>query len=319
MRVRSLAKGMLTFIPGMQWLGTQGQALGGHTDSALYCYSVWLKHLTFLGQHGLKRVPSTVAELGPGGSIGVGAAAMLCGADHYVSLDVVRHTNTERNLAIFDELVKLFERRASRPDRGWPDFDPYLDKNLFPSDLLTPELLVQTLAPDRVASIRNAIANSDRASSGSQTVRYVAPWFDANVISEGTIDLIISHSVLEHVTDVDGTYRALHRWLRPGGWMSHQIDFKSHGLSKEWNGYRAYSELTWKLMLGKRPFMINREPCSVHLEQLQKNGFQILCAMKHMRQDGVPRSRVSPRWTQLSDEDLNCSGLFVQARKSGLN
>ena len=313
MRIRSLARGMVTFVPGLKWVGTVG---GGHTASATYCYSVWLKHLTLLRQNGLEAVPDSVAELGPGGSIGVGLAALLSGAHHYVALDVLPHTTMERNVAVFDELVELFRNRAPRPDKGWPDFDAHLDDKLFPSHILTPALLEEMLAPERVARLRHAITHVGRSDGAAESIEYVAPWSDASVIAENSVDLIVSHSVLEHVTDLGNTYRALYRWLRPQGWMSHQIDFKSHGLSPEWNGYRRYSEFLWKLLVGRRPFSINREPCSVHLNYLREMGFETTLVLKHLRSDGIKRSQLTSHWAGLSDEDLNCSGLFVQARKA---
>jgi SAM-dependent methyltransferase len=304
---------MVTFVPGLKWVGTVG---GGHTASATYCYSVWLKHLTLLRQNGLEAVPDSVAELGPGGSIGVGLAALLSGAHHYVALDVLPHTTMERNVAVFDELVELFRNRTPRPDKGWPDFDAHLDDKLFPSHILTPALLEEMLAPERLARLRHAITHLGRSDGAADSIDYVAPWSDASVIAESSVDLIVSHSVLEHVTDVENTYRALHRWLKPQGWMSHQIDFKSHGLSPEWNGYRRYSEFLWKLQVGRRPFSINREPCSVHLNYLREMGFEPTLVLKHLRSDGIKRSQLTSHWAGLSDEDLNCSGLFVQARKA---
>jgi len=94
------------------------------------------------------------------------------------------------------------------------------------------------------------------------TITYAAPWSDAAVIEPGSIDVVISHAVLEHVVDLEGTYRALSLWLKAGGMMSHQIDFTSHGTAERWNGYRAYSEFLWKMIAGRRPYLINREPCS---------------------------------------------------------
>ena len=313
MRIRSLLRGMVTFVPGMKWVGNVG---GGHTASATYCYSVWLKHLTLLRANGLHAVPDSVAELGPGGSIGVGLAALLSGARHYVALDVLPHTRIERNLAVFDELVELFRNRAPRPDKGWPDFDAHLDDRLFPSQILTPTLLEKLLAPERLARLRHAITHLGRSNDATESIEYVAPWSDASVIADNSVDLIVSHSVLEHVTDLGNTYRALYRWLRPQGWMSHQIDFKSHGLSTEWNGYRRYSEFVWKLLVGRRPFSINREPCSVHLNYLREMGFETTFVLKHLRSDGIQRSQLTSHWARLSDEDLNCSGLFVHARKA---
>ncbi len=71
----------------------------------------------------------------------------------------------------------------------------------------------------------------------------------------------------------------------------------------------------WKLALGKRPYMINREPGSVHLKLMQDAGFQLVKHEKFFREDGIRREELAPRWADISEEDLNCSGLYVIARK----
>lgn len=313
MVLKSLVKGLLTNIPGVEPLLRQRTA--GITQSAEYAYWVWMKHLTLLWENGLSTIPETVAELGPGDSLGVGLAALLCGARRYYALDVQEYANPAANLAMLDRLVELFRTRAPRPSEGWPDFDRYLDARLFPSHILTDTLLSASLDDSRIDRIRDAIASPGRAQDGI-CVQYIVPWSDAGVLVPGCVDVLLSHSVLEHVVDLEGTYRALALWMRPGGLMSHQIDFDSHGITAAWNGYRAYSESFWRVLLGKRLYMINREPYSTHVRLLRANGLQATCLMKAMRTDGIARSRLAPRWRHLGDEDLNCSGAFVQARRT---
>jgi hypothetical protein len=143
----------------------------------------------------------------------------------------------------------------------------------------------------------------------------MVPWSEDNVIAKDSVDVILSHSVLEHVVDIEKTYQALYSWLKPNGMMSHQIDFESHGLSETWNGYRAYSELLWKIMNGKRDFMINRQAHSAHIDLMVKNGFHVICDLTTHRTDGIQRSDLSDYWKNITDDDLTCSGAFIQARK----
>src|SRR5262249_40500844 len=142
----------------------------------------------------------------------------------------------ETNLRIFDELVELLGKRAPRPQKGWPDYDAHLDSGLFPSHILGDELLARTLAPRRVAQIRNAIVHGEASAPGI-TIAYKAPWSDAGVIRRDSVDLILSHAVLTEVADLAGAYRALYTWLKPGGLMTHQIGFDFYGLTGHWNGY----------------------------------------------------------------------------------
>ena len=84
--IRALIRGLATFIPG--YVSGSPREPGG-TVSPRYCYSVWLRHLVMASDGCLFEYPKTVAELGPGDSIGIGLAALISGADEYYAFDVV--------------------------------------------------------------------------------------------------------------------------------------------------------------------------------------------------------------------------------------
>jgi len=312
MRLTPIARGLLTYVPAVNDL-LRPSRTEGQTESASYCYSLWMRHLTLLHAHGFRGTPTTVAELGPGETLGVGLCALLSGSDHLVGLDVVAHSNVQKNQASLDALLPLFRERASGLVKGWPDYSAHLDARQFPGSILTEEILADALRPDRIDAIRRALTGA--TPSNPVTIDYKAPWTDPRVIDAGTVDLIMSSSVLEHVVDLPYTYKALYQWLKPGGWMSHQVDLKSHGLTRRWNGFRSCSEGIWNLAAGRRPYLINRHPVSVHLQLMQEAGFKLVTQMKMLRDDGIRREELAPRWADISDEDLNCSALFVIATK----
>lgn len=310
MELLPVIKGIVTFVPGVADQLAKRKTSG--TASPRYCYEVWLKHLTMLRESGVQTIPDTLAELGPGSSLGIGLAALLSGVKRYYALDVVRYANAERNLIVFDDLVELFSKRAGRPSKGWPDYDQYLDSNLFPGHILTNRVLNTALAKERVESIRLALLNT---SDEGSIIKYAVPWNETHVIRKESVDLILSHSVLEHVTDLEKTYNACSLWLKPNGWMSHQIDFTSHHLTKAWNGCWAYPEWLWKLIVGKRPYLINRQPYSRHINLIEKNGFEIVCHLKNHKPGGIERSALAPYWQDLPEDDFTCSSTFIQAYK----
>lgn len=312
MRIKSVVKGMLTFIPGISRVLPEPKT--GGTDQAAYCYGVWLKHLVFLDANGYEEIPNKLAELGPGDSLGIGLCAMLSGTDIYYALDVIQFSDTDSNLEIFEELVDMFRARVGGPTGGWPSFEEYLDKNLFPSGILTEERLSKSLSAHRLESIRRAIKNLGVPQNGI-LISYMVPWSSPKVINESSVDAILSHSVLEHVVDLSEVYGAVHQWLRPGGVTSHQIDFGSHGLTQEWNGYWSCPEWLWLLTVGKREWLINRMPVSIHESFVGSSEWDVLCILKKYRDDGVDRGRLSKKWAELSEDDLTCSEVFLQAMK----
>lgn len=313
MMLKLLIKGLATYIPGFYSIFSKRRT--GGTISARYCYSVWLRHLLHLFDHGQKEIPSVVAELGPGDSLGIGLAALVSGAECLYSLDVVDYFQYERNVTILNEVVDLFRNRANIPDdTEFPLVKPSLDSFEFPGNIFPDDYLEIVLDEKRINSIKHALTNK-KDSKGEITISYFIPWDSSDVIETDSIDIIISQAVLEHVNDLDYCYNALYKWLKVGGIMSHQIDFKCHKTANEWNGHWTYSDMIWRLIRGKRPFLINRQPLSVHINLIRKHGFEIIKKIPFKRKSEIKRDHLASSFKNLSDEDLNTSGVFIQARK----
>lgn len=317
MKLGPLLYGIATIIPGVNRL--RRRRVGGGV-SARYCYSVWLRHLVMVRRNGLASNPHVVAELGPGDSLGVGIAALLSGAHSYFAFDVVNYAGNAKNAGILDELVELFNRHEDIPgDDEFPAVAPRLDSYSFPSDFLTERQLVDALAPARVESIRQSLLLVNSV-SGSQSkcdscISYFAPWHDSQVLTENSVDMIFSQAVLEHVENLDLTYRTLYRWLKPAGMMSHTVDFQSHGVTHEWNGHWTYSKHVWNLVKGKRPFLLNRQPHSTHLSLMKETGFELMCDIRREELSGIARVQLAAEFSDLSDQDLVTRGAFFIAKK----
>ncbi len=305
-----LAYGILTYVPGVSRLFRGG---AGRTLSARYCYTVWMRHFLLGVQQGLTASPKVVAELGPGNSLGVGLAALLSGSDRYLAFDVAHDASPERNLKIFDELVVLFQGRSAVPgDDELPGVLHKLESYAFPSAILTDARLDAALAPDRLERIRDAIRNT-RAGS---MIDYRAPWDEDAVMQDGVIDLVFSQAVLAHANHLGNAYRAMSRWVRPAGLLSHQIDFRCLGTAREWNGHWTLSDTVWKLITGKRLYMLNRQPYSTHVALLKEHGFSLVGQHLHRTPSRIDRAMLAPRFAHLTDDDLTISSAFMQSIKN---
>ena len=169
------------------------------------------------------------------------------------------------------------------------------------------------LSKDRLAKIRSSIISITHDESDQVPIKYIVPWDDDSVILNDSVDMIISQAVLEHVNDLKGSYIAMHKWLSPNGFMSHEIDFKSHGISANWNGHWTYSDFIWKLIVGNRKYLLNRHPCSVHIDSLNNAGFEIIYNFKNKTESSITRKHLAKRFIEMPDDDLTTSELFLQA------
>jgi len=263
-------------------------------------------------------LPDTVGELGPGDSLGIGLAALISGVNTYYAFDVVRFANTQRNSEIFDELIELFRQREDIPTKDeFPRIAPDVDSHLFPSYILNQEHLKKSLELNRLRSIRLSLENMSTNSGNNPYIRYIVPWTEPGtlVAEDSSVDMVYSQAVLEHVDDLEFTYKALHRWLKPDGFMSHQIDFTCHGIDSRWNGHWAYSNFAWKLVRGNRPWFLNRQPYSTHATLLRRLGFTIVDEAVMRDTSGITRGQLAAEFNGFSDDDVITRAAFVQAVK----
>jgi hypothetical protein len=261
--------------------------------------------------NGMTAHPRVVAELGPGDSLGVGLAALVSGADRYHAFDVVRHAQVKRNLAVLDELVALFKSRADIPGEAeFPEVQPLLPSYGFPHHVLGDQQLAAALADDRLARIRDGVQNQNQPGS---MIDYRTRWFDDKAIERESIDLLFSQAVLEHVDDLAGSYRAMRLWIKPGGVLSHQIDFRCHNTARAWNGHWRYSDAVWTLIRGRRSYLLNREPYSTHLRLLAENGFALMGGRTVEADSQIARDNLAPRFRHLTDRDLTTASALIQA------
>jgi SAM-dependent methyltransferase len=295
-----IAKGFASRIPGIR-----KSPKGGQAPSAPYSYDIWMKHLWHLWENGLRKMPETVVELGPGQSLGVGLAALLSGANAYYGLDSVPICNLNASENLLDKMMLLFLGRAGQQIKGWPAYGPE-----FPHHILSPSQLDTTLSPERIEDIASALK-----SVSLPTMRYIAPW-EYRSIESASADLVLSHSVMQYFDDLRTAYTGMYKWLKPGGMISHQVEFSGMQFAEnEWNSHWSHGEPMWRMIVGKRPGTINRLPFSAHVSTMESAGFEIVCSMIAKDQAGIPREALASQWVGLSDSDLHGRAGFVQARK----
>jgi hypothetical protein len=262
-------------------------------------------------RNGVTTAFDTVAELGPGDSLGVGLAALISGARTYYGLDVYKYADPGRNLEMFDGLVELFRRREPIPQED-ASMAPRLDSYGFPYFAFEEKALEAALEDARIDRLRDNLRDFEGPDC---PVRYIVPWEDPSVIAAGSIDMLLSQAVLELVPSLQSAYRAMYAWLKPGGHMSHQIDFSDPRTSAKWNGNWTHSDFVWSCLRGKRAHWGNREAHSAHIRFLQEAGFQVVCDLTTRNYTGAPKRRIARRFHHLSDDDLTTSEAFILAKR----
>lgn len=320
---RKIVAGLLTYSPSLsETLMRLRESLTGHprrqvaAATAPYCYAVWMRHLLQRHNTGTATFPETLAEIGPGNSLGVGLAALLSGVDRYYALDAVAHVSPIKNEEILTGLIELFTKRVNIPDHEeYPDLGPPLQSYAFPDHILTDAHLSVSLNTKRLERIRQNIS-SMLSPANNDMLFYITPWSNAlpSYMLE-SVDWILSQFVMEHVDDLAHAYEQFYTLLKPGGCMSHHIDFRSHWTSYEWNGYWTYEDRTWRMIRGKRPYFINRMPLSEHLSCIKSAGFEVLHLIKTKGDPEISPKQLARRFRSLSVDDLQTMGAVIVARK----
>jgi SAM-dependent methyltransferase len=119
-------------------------------------------------------------------------------------------------------------------------------------------------------------------------------------LASGSLDLIYSHAVLEHVHGPKQVLSEIWRLLRPGGYTSHQIDTRNHLDFSRPMEHQTVPGWVWNLMTSNRSSYTNRYTIPRWLELFERSGFDVL----------------SSRETEtLEHPDRPDGGLLIRARK----
>ncbi len=313
---KQILAGLLTQIPPFRdyLLRKYYQNTGG-TANAEYCLVVWAKHLDKLLRKGWKQEGSTVYELGPGDSLGVGIMAVLSGVSSYKAVDVLSYNviaNTQRVLQQFRELLQ-----SGKPV---PD-----NKKVKPVFETTQEVIENLLAgmrrdegiEEKFEKIAEDLEHLFDPGYHPHYIRYV-PLNDYLSSEEPeSIDLIFSQSMLEYVDDVPQAVRLMRRYLRSGGWISHEVDLGSMRTSAKWDGHWAYPDWLWKVMRGKRPFFINRNTAIDYRNLMDPKLWSDTEFHPFRKKPETVKRKLAPRFRKLDEETLSTSSIYFIARKTG--
>jgi hypothetical protein len=102
------------------------------------------------------------------------------------------------------------------------------------------------------------------------------------------------------------------------GHATHLIDFCSHNLTDEWNGHWAVGDGLWSAIRGRRPYLLNRDWGTTHLQLAADNELRVVLEHRNKRFDGLVPAQFSPRFRAIPDEDARTRMMFVvMQRMSG--
>lgn len=309
MKLRPFIRGIISYIPFLKRI-LKKRGTGG-SNSARYCYSVWMRHLNFLYEFGMKKMPEKIGELGPGDSLGVGLAAMLSGVKEYYALDTTRHADLNTNVGVLNDLVDLYKKQERIPDLDeFPEIRPYLNNYDFPKKVDLDELS-EAVSESRINKIKKDLKNPTPHSS----INYIAPWDNEDLIEYDSLELILSQAVLEHVMQIEDAYKKMYKWLKPGGYISHIIDYRAHETHNRWYGHWLYNDYLWNIIMQGRKYPINRLPHSMHIKLIHKTGFEILCEKPFYVKDIAPGSLLNNKRITFTSADLKIASAHFIARK----
>jgi SAM-dependent methyltransferase len=251
----------------------------GHMDQSGYLSQVFDTHMSRAGIRDCL-TGKTILELGPGDSVGTALVAASYGA-RAILLDAGA-------FAVSDV-----------------DFYRKLAHDLTAMGLQSPDIREATTLGDVLEAC--------------DAVYLTEGLLGFSGIASGTVDVIFSQAVLEHVrkSEFAATMRECRRVLSSDGVASHRVDLKDH-LGGGLNNLR-FSEGLWESSLFvKSGFYTNRIRYSEMLSQFKNAAFDVE-VVDVDRWDGLPiaRSKLDGSFADLSDDELMIRGFDVLLRPAG--
>lgn len=133
------------------------------------------------------------------------------------------------------------------------------------------------------------------------------------------VDCIYSRAVLEHVNDLEATFKDIAKALKPGGITIHQVDLKSHGLHRENSlDFLTWPTWLWDLMYSGKG-VPNRWRIDCYRRAIDTSGLKLQLLEPTLRAQPEDIAEVRPylarAFKELPDEDLSWLGFWLVAHK----
>lgn len=279
----------------------------GIDESVAYIEQVVADYLRYAGVQTAHLAGKHVLEVGPGDNLGVALSLIAKGAASVTCLDRFQPLRDERqNAAIYRRLVDQFSEEEQ---------ERVQNIILWKQD-------IARFSSDRIVSIYGFPVEKAAEKIGGRK-----------------FDIIASRAVLEHVSNLKAAWESMVCLLQPLGEMWHKIDFRNHGKFDQFHPlyFLTLSEAMWKLLTSPDP-TLNRERFPTY-RRLAEGAFRSSSYyITHVLQGGELhphkqrlsfgtdygnielekvteiRPRLDRRFSELSDEDLLASGIFLICR-----
>ena len=139
---------------------------------------------------------------------------------------------------------------------------------------------------------------------------------------DGTVDVIVSRAVLEHVNDLEASMVDMSRALRPEGQAIPLVDLKSHGMHRQ-NilDFLSWSPTLWNLMHSNKG-VPNRIRVGRYREIVDRLAFTDVRfeATKTADLETIRsvRPQLALQFSELSDDELSWLGFWMSMRRGNL-
>jgi SAM-dependent methyltransferase len=135
------------------------------------------------------------------------------------------------------------------------------------------------------------------------------------------VDMVFSRAVLEHVNDLEATFRDMRAALRPGGLAIHQVDLRSHGLHRQNPlDFLEWSPTLWDAMFSAKG-VPNRWRVDRYREILASLDVELRRLAPTQRASAADvagvRARLAEPFRGIDDEDLSWLGFWCIFTRPG--
>lgn len=307
-RIKGLIQKTLALVPAGDKLHYQLQRqLGGlrNFDRELDIkVDDWAIMTTHLRNFGLEFEGARLMEIGTGWYPTFPLACHLAGASTVSTFDLQRHLRTDLTTHCIAALARHLERIAVTSGANLAD--------------------VQA----RWRALRdNWHRTGDLVAASQGGIQYHAP-ADASQtgLPDGSVDLVFSNSVLEHVTPevIEPIYREAHRLLAADGLMFHSVNCGDHYAYVDGNinqlHYLRYSDAQWHFWNNDFLYQ-NRLRAHHFVEVANACDFEILlntASASPLRMEQLGRIDLAPEFTSIDAEKLCITSVDFIARKSAV-